>query len=86
MRNLPGRYLKSTVILFVLESFKLYVVTHLLYMDDIKLFAQNDAGLQKMEDLVRKFSDDIRMSFGISKCAKITVKQGKLRLYQLALY
>ena len=23
-------------------------LTHLLYMDDIKLFAQNDAGLQKM--------------------------------------
>lgn len=52
-------------------------LTHLLYMDDIKLFAQNDAGLQKMVDLVRKFSDDIRMSFGISKCAKLTVKRGK---------
>ena len=43
----------------------------------IKLFAQNYAGLQKMVDLVRKFSDDIRMSFGISKCAKLTVKRGK---------
>jgi len=52
-------------------------LTHLLYMDNIKLFAQNDAGLQKMVDLMRKFSDDIGMSFGISKCAKLTVKQGK---------
>jgi len=26
---------------------------------------------------VRRFSDDIGMSFGINKCAKLTVKQGK---------
>ena len=30
-----------------------------------------------MVDLVRKFSDEIRMSFGISKCAKLTMKRGK---------
>ena len=53
-------------------------LTHLLYMDDIKLFAQNDAGLQKMVDLVQMFSDDIKMSFGINKCAKLSVKRGKL--------
>jgi len=52
-------------------------LTHLLYMDDIKLFAQNDTGLQKMVDLVRRFSDDIGMTFGINKCAKLTVKRGK---------
>lgn len=52
-------------------------LTHLLYIDDIKLFPQNDAGLQKMVDLVWRFSDDIRMSFGISKCTKLTVKWGK---------
>ena len=51
-------------------------LTHLLYMDNLKLFAQNDDGLQKMVDLVRRFSDDIRMSFGISKCAKLTRKVG----------
>lgn len=46
-------------------------------MDDVKLFAQNDPGLQKMVDLVRNFSDDIRMSFGVStcKCAKLMAKK-----------
>ena len=54
-----------------------FTVTHLLYMDDLKLFAPNDAGLQRLIDLVEMFSTDIRMSFGIEKCAKLTVKRGK---------
>ena len=68
---------------YILDGLKGYKIsptgnlTHLLYMDDLKLFSQNDTGLQKMVDLVRKFSDDIGMSFGISKCAKLTVKQAK---------
>ena len=55
-------------------------LTHSLYMDDLKRFAQNDDGLQKMVDLVRRFSDDIRMSFGISKCAKLT-EERKVSVY-----
>jgi len=51
--------------------------THLLYMDDLKLFAPNDAGLQRLIDLVKMFSADIIMSFGIEKCAKLTIKRGK---------
>ena len=50
-------------------------LTHLLYMDNLKLFARNDGDLQKMMDLVQTFS---RMSFGISKCAKLTLKRGKV--------
>ena len=55
-----------------------FTVTHLLYMDDLKLFASNDAGLQRLIDLVKMFSTDIRMSFGIEKCAKLTIKRGNL--------
>jgi len=46
-------------------------------MDDLKLFASNDAGLQRLVDLVEMSSVDIRMSFGVEKCAKLSVKRGK---------
>ena len=52
-------------------------LTHLLYMDDLKLFATNDVGLQRLIDVVQMFSADIRMNFGIQKCAKLSIKQGK---------
>ena len=51
---------------------------HLLYMDDLKLFARNDIDLQKLMNLVLTFSNAIRMSFGISKCAKLTMKRGRV--------
>ena len=46
-------------------------------MDDLKLFAPNDAGLQRLIDLVEMFSVDNRMSFGVEKCAKLSIKRGK---------
>ena len=55
-------------------------LTHLMYMDDIKLFAQNDSYLQTLVDTVRTFSGDIDMQFGLKKCAKLSVRRGKLTL------
>ena len=55
-------------------------LTHLMYMDDIKLFAQNDKCLQPLIDIVRKFSDDIQMQFGFQKCAKMSATRGKIDL------
>ena len=46
-------------------------------MDDLKLFTPNYAGLQRLTDLVKTFSADIRITFGIQKCAKLTVKIGE---------
>ena len=46
-------------------------------MDDIKLFAPNDNCLQQLVDTVREFSDDIKMSFGFEKYAKLSVKDGR---------
>jgi len=71
---------------YLLDNLKGYKVstavnlTHLMYMDDIKLFAQNDSYLQSLVDTVRTFSDDICMKFGFQKCAKLTVKRGKCTL------
>ena len=67
--NLRGYKISSTMNL-----------THLMCMDDNKLFAQNDNWLQSLVDTVRKFSDDIGMQLGFQKCAKLSVKRGKLTL------
>jgi len=53
-------------------------ISHLLYMDDLKLIAKSEEELQKQIQTVKMFSDDIHVEFGLDKCAKITFKRGKL--------
>jgi hypothetical protein len=53
-------------------------ISHLLYMDDLKLIAKSEEELQKQIQKVNNFSDDINMEFGLEKCAKIKFKRGKL--------
>ena len=52
-------------------------ITHLFYMDDLKLYAKTDKALEDMLSVTNTFSSDIGMSFGIEKCAKVTLKRGK---------
>ena len=47
-------------------------------MDDLKLFTKDDNDLEGLLQTVKKFSDDIGMSFGLDKCAEATFKRGKL--------
>ena len=51
-------------------DYKIYdnTTNHLFYMDDLKLFAKNDQQLQGLLNIVKQFSDDIRMEFGLDKC------------------
>ena len=44
-------------------------INHLFYIDDIKLYAKNEREIDSLIHLTRVFSDDIGMSFGLSKCA-----------------
>jgi len=53
-------------------------ISHLLYMDDLKLIAKSEEELRKQIQTVKNFSSDIHMDFGLEKCAKITFKKGKL--------
>ena len=53
-------------------------VSHLLYMDDLKLVGKTEEELQKQMQVVRTYSDDIHMEFGLDKCAEIVLKTGKL--------
>ena len=41
-------------------------------MDDLKLFAKNDQQLQGILNIVKQFSDNIWMEFGLDKCTKVT--------------
>jgi len=53
-------------------------ISHLLYMDDLKLIAKSEEELQKEMQTVKNFSDDNHMEFGLEKCAEIAVKRGKI--------
>ena len=52
-------------------------INHLLFMDDLKLYAENDKELRHLLQIVEDYSKDIGMSFGVDKCAKCTIKKGK---------
>ena len=52
-------------------------ISHLMYMDDIKLFAKNEKELETLIHAVRIYSQDIGMEFGIEKCAMLVMKSGK---------
>ena len=48
-------------------------------MDDLKLYASNDQQLRQMISIVKTFSEDICMQFGIDKCNKLTVIRGEVK-------
>jgi len=50
-------------------------ISHLLYMDDLKLIAKSEEELQKQIQTVKTFSDYVHMEFWLDKCAKITFKE-----------
>jgi len=52
-------------------------ISHLLYMDDLKLFAETEQKLHASITTVKNFSDNICMSFGLDKCGMINIKKGK---------
>jgi hypothetical protein len=47
-------------------------------MDDVKLTGKTEEELQKYMQIVRTFTDNIHMEFGLDNCAKIVLKKGKL--------
>ena len=49
-------------------------------MDDIKLFAKDEKELETLIDVVRIYSQDIGMEFGLDKCAILIKKSHKRHL------
>ena len=48
-----------------------------MYTDDIKLSAKNEKELETLILTVRIYSQDIRLKFGIEKCAMPVLKSGQ---------
>jgi len=53
-------------------------VSHLLFVDDLKLFANNEKELDSLIYMVQVFSRDIASEFCLQKCGVTVLKRGKL--------
>ena len=53
-------------------------INHLLFMDDLKLYAKNEKDLDSLVQTVRILSDGNGMEFGINKYAILVLKRGKI--------
>ena len=52
--------------------------SNLFYINDLKLYSKHDRELVGELKIVKPFSDDIGMEFGLENCAKASFKKGKL--------
>ena len=57
---------------------KEYKLNHLLFTDDLKLYAKSEEQTNTLVRTVHVFSTDIGMEFGIKKCAILTMKRGEI--------
>ena len=53
-------------------------INHLLFMDDLKLFAKIEDQIDSLVNTVRIFSEDIKMEFVLPKCGVLIMKGGKV--------
>ena len=53
-------------------------ISHLLFMDDLKLYADSETHLDSLIQTVRIVSDDIGMEFGLEKCGIVCMRRGKV--------
>ncbi|KAL0883753.1 hypothetical protein ABMA27_015858 [Loxostege sticticalis] len=53
-------------------------ITHLLYMDDLKLFADKQTNMSELLNKTTEFSRDIKMDLGLDKCKKLNIVKGKV--------
>ena len=54
------------------------LLNYLLFMANFKLYGKNEKQVDTLINTVRVFSSDIAMEFGISKCAVLVMKRGKV--------
>ena len=47
-------------------------------MNDLKLYSRSEKGVDSLVQIVRVFSEDIGMEFGIENCAMLVMKKGKI--------
>ena len=47
-------------------------------MDDLKLYSRNEQEQVEESKIIKQFSDDIGMKFGLEKCTKASFKKCKM--------
>ena len=52
-------------------------MNHLLFMDDLKLYAKDENQLDSLVNTVQIFRLNIGMEFGIGKCGILVMKRGR---------
>ena len=52
-------------------------INHLLFMDDLKLYGSSKDQLDSLVQVVRIFSQDIRVLFGLDKCEVLEMRRGR---------
>ena len=57
------------------------IISHLFFVDDLKLFASSLARMEKPLDIVTQFTNDVGMTFGETKCAYHAIERGKKTEY-----
>jgi len=62
------------------------LTNHLLFVDDLKLYASNKNQLDYHINTVRIFSNDIKMEFRLSKCAVLEKNFVRLKVLILESY
>ena len=56
---------------------KVKKLSHLLFMDNLKLFAKSCEQIDSLVTTVQMFGRDIEMEFGINKCGAVILQRGK---------
>ena len=54
-------------------------INHLLYIDDLKVYSNDEEEMERCKNLIQEFSKDIGMEFGLDKCATIHLKKGEVK-------
>ena len=52
-------------------------VNHLFFMDDLKLYGKNEKEIDSLIKTKWQCSEDIKMEFGILKCAMVSLQRGR---------
>ena len=53
-------------------------LNHLLFMDDLKIFARSEREISELISTIQILSNDIGMEFGIKRCGVLVLKRGKV--------
>lgn len=60
-----------------LDRRTLYILSHLMYVDDMKLYGSTPAELKSLHQVTQQVSGDIQMEFGFEKCRVLNIRSGK---------